>query len=71
MPICLFLGLKALGVIRYFVWLDFSFDLSGAKLGKNVLKQRHERKISIFAPELHAQPSRKWNKTHTKAYQWN
>lgn len=25
MPICLSLGHKALGVIRYFVWLDFYF----------------------------------------------
>jgi hypothetical protein len=40
MLICLFLGLKALRVIRYFVWLDFSFDLSGAKIGNNSIQAK-------------------------------
>ena len=51
MPICLFLGLYALGVIHCFVWLDFSFDLSGAKIhfflehgaGKNGKKRRIQK----------------------------
>ena len=40
----LFLGLPALGVIRYYVWLDFSFELSGAKL-ENSIGLSQERRI--------------------------
>ena len=40
-----FLGLYALGVIRYFVWLDFSFCLLGAKIHflGNIGRERIEK----------------------------